>query len=153
MVTVAKALANGLPIGGFLARGDAAEALQPGDHGSTFGGGPVVCAAGRATIAQLVAGDFGNRSLQSGAYLRDRLTALAEATGAITDVRGAGLMVGVTLARPVAGEVAASALGRGMVLNNIGTDILRFLPPLLCAKPEIDTLLSTLSDILEGLDT
>ncbi len=59
VVTVAKALANGLPIGGFLARGDAAEALQPGDHGSTFGGGPVVCAAGRATISQLVAGDFG----------------------------------------------------------------------------------------------
>jgi acetylornithine/N-succinyldiaminopimelate aminotransferase len=153
VVTVAKALANGLPIGGFLARGDAAEALQPGDHGSTFGGGPVVCAAGRATISQLVAGDLGGRSLEAGAYLRDRLSALADAAGAITDVRGAGLMVGLTLARPVAAEVAASALDRGIVLNNIGTDILRFLPPLLCGKPEIDTLLSTLSDILEGLDT
>ncbi len=77
---------------------------------------------------------------------------LADATGAITDVRGAGLMVGVTLARPIAAEAAASALDRGIVLNSIGTDILRFLPPLLCGKPEIDTLLSTLSDILEGLD-
>ena len=62
-------------------------------------------------------------------------------------------MVGVTLARPLAAEVAGMALDRGIVLNNIGTDILRFLPPLLCGKPEIDTLLSTLSDILEGLDT
>ena len=58
-------------------------------------------------------------------------------------------MVGVTLARPIAAEVAADALERGIVLNTIGTDILRFLPPLVCGKPEIDTLLSTLSDILE----
>jgi len=153
VVTVAKALANGLPIGGFLARGDAADALQPGDHGSTFGGGPVVCAAGRATIAGLLAGDFGARSRQSGAYLHERLGALADKTGAIADIRGAGLMVGVTLAHPIATEVAAAALHRGIILNNIGTDILRFLPPLLCAKPEIDTLLTTLSDILEGLET
>jgi predicted acetylornithine/succinylornithine family transaminase len=153
VVAVAKALANGLPIGGFLARGTAAEALKPGDHGSTFGGGPVVCAAGRATIAELIAGDCGTRSIDSGAYLRERLAALAAETGAITDVRGAGLMVGVTLARPVAAEVAAIALDQGIVLNNIGTDILRFLPPLLCGKPEIDTLLITLSNILEGLDT
>jgi predicted acetylornithine/succinylornithine family transaminase len=153
VVAVAKALANGLPIGGFLARGTAAEALLPGDHGSTFGGGPVVCAAGRATIAGLVAGNCGARSLESGAHLRERLSALAAETGAITDVRGAGLMVGATLARPIAAEVAAQALDRGIVLNNIGADILRFLPPLLCGKPEIDTLLITLSNILEGLDT
>ena len=62
-------------------------------------------------------------------------------------------MVGVTLAQPVAAEVATQALDRGITLNNIGPDNLRFLPPLLCGKPEIDTLLSTLSDILEGLDT
>jgi len=153
VVTVAKALANGLPIGGFLAHGTAADALKPGDHGSTFGGGPVVCAAGRATIAELVAGDYGTRSMESGVYLREGLSLLAEKTGAIVDVRGAGLLVGVTLARPVAVEVATEALNRGIVLNNIGADILRFLPPLLCGKPEIDTLLITLSDILEGLDT
>ncbi len=153
VVTVAKALANGLPVGGFLARGDAADALLPGDHGSTFGGGPVVCAAGRATISQLVRGDFGARSLASGAYLQERLRELAQDTGRITDVRGAGLMVGVTLSRPVAAEAAALALERGIILNSIGTDILRFLPPLLCGKPEIDTLLITLSDILKGLDT
>jgi len=153
VVTVAKALANGLPVGGFLARGDAAEALQPGDHGSTFGGGPLICAAGRATIAQLVADGCGARSLTSGAYLKERLVELAGRTGAISDVRGAGLMVGATLVRPEAAEVAAKALDRGIVLNSIGTNILRFLPPLVCEKPEIDTLLSTLSDILEELDS
>jgi predicted acetylornithine/succinylornithine family transaminase len=152
VVTVAKALANGLPIGGFLARGDAAEALVPGEHGSTFGGGPAICAAARATLAALAAEDLGSNALRSGAYLRDGLAALAASSGAITDVRGAGLMVGVTLAKPHAAEIATIALARGIVLNNIGTNILRFLPPLVCGKPEIDTLLSTLSDILaEGI--
>ena len=152
VVTVAKALGNGLPIGGFLARGDAAEALRPGEHGSTFGGGPAICAAARATLAALLAEDLGQNAADSGAYLRTKLEALASSTGAITDVRGAGLMVGVTLARPVAAEIATEALRRGLVLNNIGTNILRFLPPLVCGKPEIDTLLTTLSDILaEGI--
>jgi len=151
VITVAKALANGLPIGGILARDAVASALKPGDHGSTFGGGPAVCAAGRATIAALVAEGLGENSLRSGAYLRAGLTALAETTGAITDVRGAGLMVGVTLAKPIAAAVGERALDRGIVMNTIGADILRFLPPLVCGKPEIDTLLDTLSDILGEL--
>lgn len=148
VVTVAKALGNGLPIGGFLARGAAAEALQPGDHGSTFGGGPAVCAAARAVLAQLAAQRLGENALESGAYLRDGLKRLAEETGAISDIRGAGLMVGVTLVRPLAAQIASTGLERGLVLNNIGTDILRFLPPLVCGKPEIDTLLSTMTHIL-----
>ena len=149
VVTVAKALANGLPIGGVLARGEAASALKPGDHGSTFGGGPVVCAAGRATIAALVAEELGGNAAEMGAYLQSGLVALGETSGAIADVRGAGLMVGVSLSKPIAAEIGARALQRGVVLNNIGADILRFLPPLVCGKPEIDTLLSMLSDIID----
>jgi len=148
VITIAKALANGLPIGGFVARDDVAAALKPGDHGSTFGGGPTICAAGRATIAALVAEGLGDRAIESGAYLRAGLQQLAQDTAAIADVRGAGLMVGCTLARPIAADVGAAALERGLVINSIGTDILRFLPPLVCGKAEIDTLLSTLSNIL-----
>ncbi len=148
VITVAKALANGLPIGGIVARDDVAAALQPGDHGSTFGGGPAICAAGRATIASLVSEGLGHNAEVSGGYLHACLVELAETTGAITAVRGAGLMVGVSLLEPIAAEVAAEALARGIMINSIGTDILRFLPPLVCGKPEIDTLLSTLSDIL-----
>jgi len=151
VITVAKALANGLPVGGFVARDAVAAALKPGDHGSTFGGGPAICAAGRATIAALIDEDLGSNALASGAYLQDGLWALAETTGAITDVRGAGLMVGVTLVEPIAAEVGTISLERGIVLNTIGTNILRFLPPLVCGKPEIDTLLDTLSDILGEL--
>ena len=148
VITVAKALANGLPVGGIVARDDVAAALQPGDHGSTFGGGPAICAAGRATLAALVAEDLGHNAEVMGEYLRAGLGNLAETTGAITSVRGAGLMLGVSLAEPIGADLSAKALDRGIVLNNIGTDILRFLPPLVCGKPEIDTLLSTLSDIL-----
>lgn len=148
VITVAKALANGLPIGGIVARDEVAAALKPGDHGSTFGGGPTICAAARATIASLLAEQLGANAIESGDYLRAGLEALAESTGEITDVRGAGLMVGVSLARPVAADIGARALERGVLLNTIGSDILRFLPPLVCGKPEIDTLLSTLSDIL-----
>jgi len=149
VVTLAKAMANGLPIGAVAARPDVAAAFKPGDHGSTFGGGPVVCAAGRATVAALVAEDLGTRAVGSGAYLRAGLEELATRTGAIVEVRGAGLMVGASLASPMAAEIATIALQRGVVVNNIGTNILRFLPPLVAGTPEIDTLLSTLSDILD----
>jgi len=149
VITVAKALGNGLPIGGILARGTAADALQPGDHGSTFGGGPAICAAARATLSALVAEKLGENAQASGDYLRERLTAVAETTGAVTDVRGSGLMVGITLGEPIAAEVATVALAKGIVLNNIGTNILRFLPPLVCGKSEIDTLIAILSTILD----
>jgi len=149
VITVAKALGNGLPIGGILARGTAAEALQPGDHGSTFGGGPAICAAARATLAAMTAQKLGENAVTSGEYLRGELTRLAAANGAITDVRGHGLMVGITLAEPIAADIATTALSRGIVLNNIGTDILRFLPPLVCGKSEIDTLIAILSTILD----
>lgn len=152
VVTLAKALGNGLPIGALVAREEVASAFQPGDHGSTFGGGPVVCAAARATIAALEVEGLGRRSTEMGGYLKAGLRALAERTGAITDVRGMGLMVGITLAEPRATEVAQAMLERGLVINRIGTDILRFLPPLVCGRSEIDTLLAALDDVLSKVD-
>lgn len=152
VVTLAKAMANGLPIGAVVARDEVAAAFQPGDHGSTFGGGPVVCAAARATIAALEAEDLGRHAAESGAYFTAELASLAEKTGAIVDVRGAGLMVGLSLAKPVAMEAAAHLLSAGFLVNRIGTDILRFLPPLVCGRPEIDTLLAALGDVLDKVD-
>lgn len=146
VVTLAKAMANGLPIGAVVAREEVAAAFKAGDHGSTFGGGPVVCAAGRATIAALELERLGQNATDSGAYLRTGLAALG---AHVVDVRGAGLMCGCSLAQPLAVEVAGRLLERGVIVNHIGTDILRFLPPLVCSKSEIDTLLSTLSDVLE----
>ena len=149
VVTLAKAMANGLPIGAVVARDEVAAAFRPGDHGSTFGGGPVVCAAGRATVSALKGERLGENSIVAGERLRAGLHAIAETTGALVDVRGAGLMVGCTLRRAVGAEVCAALLARGFVVNHIGADILRFLPPLVCGDGEIDTLCAALSDVLE----
>ncbi|HET6498916.1 MAG TPA: acetylornithine/succinylornithine family transaminase [Coriobacteriia bacterium] len=149
VVAVAKALANGLPAGAVLARGTAADTFEPGDHGSTFSGGPVICAAALATIAALLSEGLGARAGQNGAYLRTRLEDLARATAVIGEVRGRGLMIAAQLTRPIAADLAAAGVARGLLLNNIGTDILRFLPPLVCGKAEIDTLVDTLSELVE----
>lgn len=148
IVTLAKAMANGLPIGAVVARSEVSAAFRPGDHGSTFGGGPVVCAAARATIAALEDERAGERASASGVYLREQLAQIAESTGEITEIRGLGLMVGCSLARPVAAEVASGLMSRGLLVNHIGTDILRFLPPLVCGTGEIDTLCAALADTL-----
>ena len=151
VIALAKSLANGLPVGAIVARADGADAFAPGDHGSTFGGGPVICAAARATLAALADEDLGNVAEVVGRYLVAGLERLASRSGAISDVRGRGLMVGVTLSRPVAAAVAAEALRLGLVINNIGEDIVRFLPPLVCTSSEIDTLLGVLDDIFAGV--
>ncbi|MDO8963977.1 MAG: aspartate aminotransferase family protein [Coriobacteriia bacterium] len=147
VVCLAKAIANGLPMGAIAARGDAATVLKPGDHGSTFGGGPLVCAAARATLRALADERLGENAAASGVYLRDKLHEFAGATGRVADVRGAGLMNAVEFKDPIAGDIATAGLARGLVLNSIGTHILRILPPLVCATTEIDTLVAALYEM------
>jgi predicted acetylornithine/succinylornithine family transaminase len=148
VMTLAKALANGLPAGAVMACGGAAEALAPGDHGSTFGGGPVIASAALATIAALEAAGAGANALRVGEGLRASLRALADETGAIIDVRGRGLMNAAELAAPNAQAVAAECLERGLVLNAIGDSILRFLPPLVCTVDETAILTDALHAVL-----
>ena len=148
VVTIAKGLGNGFPIGAVAARAHVAEAFQPGDHGSTFGGGPLACAAALATIDVLEREQLGANASAVGEYLRAGLMALAESTGAISEVRGVGLMNGVSLTEPCAARVVEQALARGIVLNNIGDGIIRFIPPLVCSRSDVDTLLTVLPDIL-----
>ncbi|MDZ4655587.1 MAG: aspartate aminotransferase family protein [Coriobacteriia bacterium] len=149
IMTLAKSMANGLPIGAVVATDEVAAAFKPGDHGSTFGGGPVVCAAALATIRALGEERLGERAIVVGAHLKNALLELAERTGEITEVRGPGLMVAAQLARPIAAQIAEKALLRGVVLNNIGDSVIRFLPPLICNEAEIDTLLGTLEAVVE----
>lgn len=148
VMTLAKSLANGLPAGAVLASGSAADAFTPGDHGSTFGGGPVICAAALATIDALEAEHLGDNAESTGAALRAALQELAIATGKITDVRGRGLMLAAELVDPAAPSVASGCLDRGLVLNAIGDRTLRLLPPLVCNIQEIDILLDTLRELL-----
>ena len=134
VVTVAKALGNGVPIGACWARAEVAAALSPGDHGSTFGGQPLAASAARATLAVMEREDAPARAARAGARLRAGLEALDGVTG----VRGAGLLLGVALAAERAPAVAAAALGRGLVVNAPRPDTIRMAPPLLVRDDEID---------------
>lgn len=148
VMALAKSLANGLPVGAVMASGSAAEAFSPGDHGSTFGGGPVVAAAALATLQALEAEHLGENALAAGERLRRALVAIGEETGRISEVRGRGLMVAAQLTSPDAQQTAAACLERGVVLNAIGDSILRLLPPLVCSDAEIAILVDTLHTVL-----
>jgi acetylornithine aminotransferase len=144
VVTLAKGMGAGVPIGAVAARGAAADVLEPGDHGSTFGGSPLVIAAANATLDELEAMEAGAHVAEVGAYLQARL---GELPGVI-EVRGRGLMVGVELGEPIADEVVTAGLAAGLVLNSIGPHILRFLPPLVCTTGDVDALIDRLRELI-----
>ncbi|MDR1013556.1 MAG: acetylornithine/succinylornithine family transaminase [Coriobacteriales bacterium] len=146
VVTLAKGLGAGVPIGALCARGPAAETFEPGDHGSTFGGSPLAVAAANAVLDELEALDIGPQVAEVGAYLQQQLKRLP----LVTEVRGRGLMVGIELSRPVAEQVVSAGLEHRLVLNSIGRHILRFLPPLVCTKADVDLLIERLQKIMEA---
>ena len=149
IMTLAKSLANGLPTGPCSLGALSPTAFEPGDHGSTFGGGPVMCAAALETLTQLEKADVEQNVSVVGAHLRAGLEQLAETTGAIAEVRGRGLMLAIELHEPVAAQVVDAALACGFVLNNIGPNVVRFLPPLVCTVEDADRLLATLAELLD----
>ena len=148
IMTIAKGLASGLPIGAILATEEVAAAFKPGDHGSTFGGGPVPCAAALATLKVMEDEGLAGNAARVGEYFKEALSRLAQKNSLITEVRGTGLMLALQLAEGRAAEIAQSALERGFVINNIGAEILRFLPPLLVTTGEVDSLVEVLEEIL-----
>jgi len=146
VVTMAKCIANGFPCAAMSATGKAADIFEPGEHGSTFGGNPLAIAAANATQAELASLDLGAHVGLMGAYFKDRLAQLPK----VKEVRGKGLMLAISLEDDSAASVVAEALDRGMVLNVIGNDIVRFLPPLIVSEAEIDELMEVLQDLLGG---
>jgi len=144
VVTMAKALGNGVPIGACWARAEIAAAFSPGDHGSTFGGQPLAAAAARATLGVMEAEDVPARARRAGARLAAGLARLDGVVG----VRGAGLLLGAALEGGQAKEVVAAALGRGLVVNAPRPDTIRVAPSLLVSDGEIDEGLGLLSAAL-----
>jgi len=140
VVTMAKALGNGMPIGACWARAEVAAAFGPGDHGSTFGGQPLATAAARATLAVMEEEDVPGRARRAGARLRDGLLRLDGVVG----VRGEGLLLGAELATPCAKEVTAAALARGLVVNAPRPDTIRLAPPLVVSDADIEEALAIL---------
>jgi len=147
IMTLAKALAGGAPIGTMLARDEIAQAFVPGTHGSTFGGNPLVTAAAIATVRVILEEGILNRTEEMGEYLLGELEALQEKFPALVkDVRGIGLMIGMGLHIPGA-DIVRKGHERGLLLNVTHDTVLRFVPPLTVSKAEVDEMITILSGI------
>jgi acetylornithine/succinyldiaminopimelate/putrescine aminotransferase len=144
VVTMAKALGNGMPVGACWARAEVAAAFVPGDHGSTFGGQPLAMSAARATLAVMESEDVPGRARRAGARLRAGLEQLP----GVVSVRGEGLLLAAVLAGPFAAATVRESLTGGLVVNAPRPDTLRFAPSLLVSDPEIDQALAILGPIL-----
>lgn len=149
IVTFAKALGGGLPIGACVARAEIADAFAPGDHATTFGGGPVPCAAALAVLDVIEDEGLVANAAARGATLIDGARALP----GVTEVRGSGLMLGLQLEGPDASAVAAEALRRGLVIGTAGPDVLRLTPPLIVTDDECAHALQVLATILDSRET
>ncbi|MGW2864122.1 acetylornithine transaminase [Streptomyces sp. NPDC001205] len=139
VVTLAKGLGGGLPIGATLAFGAAAELLTPGTHGSTFSGNPVVCASALAVLDTIEGADLLDHVARAGARLRRGLERLEHPL--VREVRGAGLLLGVVLDGSFAARVQRAAQDRGLLVNAVAPDVIRLAPPLIVSDREVDTLL------------
>ena len=147
IITMAKGIASGVPMGACAARIEVAEAFEPGDHGSTFGGSNLAMAAAHATLATLSRGSFAEDVEELGDYFGEALSGIE----GITEVRGMGLMIGADLEEGIdAHAVVDRGLEAGFLLNATGPHTLRFLPPLVVTRKEIDTLINALPDLLSA---
>jgi acetylornithine/N-succinyldiaminopimelate aminotransferase len=148
VVTMAKALGNGVPIGACWARREIASVFEPGDHATTFGGQPLATAAARAVLAIMQREDVPRRAARAG----ERLVGALGTLGGVVGVRGLGLLVAAELEPGLdARQVAAAALARGLVVNGVTASALRLAPPLLVTDAEIDEAIEVLSDVLASV--
>ncbi|MGV2898572.1 aspartate aminotransferase family protein [Achromobacter sp. AGC78] len=148
VMTLAKGLAGGVPIGAMLAAGPAAGVFTPGSHGTTFGGGPLVCAAGLAVLNTLESDKLLDNAHTVGSYLQNALASALAGTTGVTEVRGRGLMLGIELARPC-GVLALRALEAGLLINVTRDRVVRLLPPLILNKQEADQIVATLVPLIQ----
>ncbi|MCX5383500.1 acetylornithine transaminase [Streptomyces sp. NBC_00083] len=148
IVTLAKGLGGGLPIGATVAFGATADLLKPGMHGTTFGGNPIACAAGLAVLDTLAADGALDQVKRTGEKLRDGIEALGHPL--VSHVRGAGLLLGIVLNEPLAPRVQQAAQGAGFLVNAPAPDVIRLMPPLVIGDAEVDAFLRALPGILEA---
>lgn len=148
IVTMAKALAGGLPIGAMLAKEDVAAAFAPGSHGSTFGGNPVSARVALAVLDIVLAPGFLETVRRRGQQLYSGLCALAAKSARIVDVRGAGLMWGIQLDAPTASKVVDDCRALGLLVLTAGPDTIRLVPPLIATASDIERAVAVLAEVL-----
>lgn len=149
--TLAKALGSGIAIGAMLAKENTALAFDIGDHGSTFGGNPLACAAGLKTFEIMLRDRLAERAVEMGNYLKEKLTELQKTYSFINGIRGYGLIVGAELTIP-GKDIVTSAMGKGLLINCAAGNVLRFLPPLTVKKVEIDDAMEILTKVLAEVE-
>lgn len=150
VVTTAKGLANGVPIGVCLAANQAAHVLGPGNHGSTFGGNPLSCAAAHAVLDVFEREQIVSRAASMGQYLRDKLTSALQGVNGVKEIRGQGLMIGIELEVDCA-ELVGQALDEGLLINVTAGSVVRLLPPLILSEEEADQISEVLGRLIKGL--
>ncbi len=149
VLTTAKGLGNGVPIGVCLAHGKAAGVFHAGNHGSTFGGNPLACAAALAVLETIATDDLCGNAERMGTRLMDGLRERLAGLSGVVEVRGRGLMVGIELREPCA-ELMQAALARGLLINVTADTVVRLLPPLIIGADEIDRIIATLGELIEA---
>ncbi len=148
VMTLAKGLGSGVPIGACLANGAAAEVFKPGNHGSTFGGNPLACAAALATLSAVEEQDLCKQAVETGAFIREGLGKQLGGTSGFVEVRGIGLMIGVELDRPCA-DLVKLALEKGLIINVTADSVVRLLPPLIMTRDEAKQVVDMLAPLIK----
>jgi acetylornithine/N-succinyldiaminopimelate aminotransferase len=147
ITTLAKAIAGGFPMGAVLASKEVGETFQPGDHAATFGGSPLACAAAKASINVIIEEKLLEKSRENGAYFKGKLEEIKETYNIVKDVRGRGLMLGMEMDRDC-GVMVDDARENGLIINCTAGNVLRFVPPLIISKKQIDTVASIMDEII-----
>ncbi len=148
IITMAKALGGGVAIGAMMAKGEIAASLVPGKHASTFGGNCLACAAGVAVIEAIEQENLLQNASELGQYIKDKLEQLKQKHSIIESIRGIGLMIGVQLTGP-GSEIVNKCLEKGLRINCTHNTVLRFMPPMIATKEQIDQAIEILDSVLE----
>ncbi len=151
IMTLAKGLGSGVPIGAILAK-ERASVFEPGDHGSTFGGNPLACAAAYATLSFIIKNDIPGSVQRVGRYLTSRLEDLKLRFNFITEVRGRGLLQAIGFNDNIADNIVMSCLEKGLLVNRVKPNALRFMPPLIITEKEVDQAIKILEEVLATSD-
>ena len=151
VVTTAKGLGNGVPIGACLARAEAAAVFGPGNHGSTYGGNPLVCAAAQVVVDTIVEDKLCDNASTIGNFLLQGFKESLSGNNWVTDIRGKGLMIGIELSRPCT-ELVGLARDQGLLINVAAGNVVRLLPPLIIDQQQAQHLLTTLSEIINAFE-
>jgi acetylornithine/N-succinyldiaminopimelate aminotransferase len=150
VMTLAKGLGNGVPIGACLARGKAAEVLQPGTHGSTFGGNPLATRAALAVVETMETESIAKRAKSMGEFCLQEFSSRVSTNDLVRDIRGRGMMIGIELARPCA-DLVGKALEAGLLINVTADSVIRLLPPMIMSDDELGEMITIVCDLIDAI--